>query len=213
MEDYALDIIIGKGPSARTLRINLPRITIIGATTKMSLISAPLRDRFGMHFRLEFYTPQELAIIIKRSASILGVKLADDGAQELAMRARGTPRIANRLLRRVRDYADVKADGSLNSAIAGDALKLEGVDDHGLDDLDRNFLSTIIRIYNGGPVGVEAIAATLNEEVDTLVDMVEPFLLQQGFVSRTKSGRKANESAYRLLNLPMPGAAPRTLFD
>jgi Holliday junction DNA helicase RuvB len=143
----------------------------------------------------------------------LQTQLDEAGATEIARRARGTPRIANRLLRRVRDYADVKANSDINSGVASDALKLEGVDDHGLDDLDRNFLSTIIRIYKGGPVGVEAIAATLNEEVDTLVDVVEPYLLQQGFVSRTKSGRKANEPAYRLLNVPLPGGGPRTLFD
>jgi holliday junction DNA helicase RuvB len=213
MEDFRVDFVVDKGMFAKTINVPLKRFTLVGATTRAGSLSAPLRNRFGLFYHLEFYAVDELQKIIHRSAGILGAQLDEGGAREIARRARGTPRIANRLLRRVRDYADVKADGSLNSAIAGDALKLEGVDDHGLDDLDRNFLSTIIRIYNGGPVGVEAIAATLNEEVDTLVDMVEPFLLQQGFVSRTKSGRKANESAYRLLNLPMPGAAPRTLFD
>ncbi|MDR3675237.1 MAG: Holliday junction branch migration DNA helicase RuvB [Acidobacteriota bacterium] len=212
MEDFRVDFVVDKGMFAKTINVPLKRFTLVGATTRAGSLSAPLRNRFGLFYHLEFYAVDELQKIIHRSAGILGAQLDEGGGREIARRARGTPRIANRLLRRVRDYADVKADGSLNSAIAGDALKLEGVDDHGLDDLDRNFLSTIIRIYNGGPVGVEAIAATLNEEVDTLVDMVEPFLLQQGFVSRTKSGRKANESAYRLLNLPMPGAAPRTLF-
>ncbi len=213
MEDYKVDFVVDKGMFAKTINVPLKRFTLIGATTRAGSLSAPLRNRFGLSYHLEFYSPEELRKIISRSAGILKAQLDEGGATEIARRARGTPRIANRLLRRVRDYADVKAGGTLNSAVASDALKLEGVDDHGLDDLDRNFLSTIIRIYNGGPVGVEAIAATLNEEVDTLVDMVEPYLLQQGFVSRTKSGRKANESAYRLLNLPMPGVPPRTLFE
>ena len=213
MEDYKVDFVVDKGMFAKTINVPLKRFTLIGATTRAGSLSAPLRNRFGLSYHLEFYSADELKKIIRRSAGILKAQLDDGGATEIARRARGTPRIANRLLRRVRDYADVKADGVLNASVAGDALKLEGVDDHGLDDLDRNFLSTIIRIYNGGPVGVEAIAATLNEEVDTLVDMVEPYLLQQGFVSRTKSGRKANEPAYRLLNLTMPGAVPRTLFE
>jgi Holliday junction DNA helicase RuvB len=213
MEDYKVDFVVDKGMFAKTINVPLKRFTLIGATTRAGSLSAPLRNRFGLSYHLEFYSADDLKKIIRRSAGILKAQIDEGGATEIARRARGTPRIANRLLRRVRDYADVKADGALNAAVAGDALKLEGVDDHGLDDLDRNFLSTIIRIYNGGPVGVEAIAATLNEEVDTLVDMVEPYLLQQGFVSRTKSGRKANEPAYRLLNLPIPGAVPRTLFE
>jgi holliday junction DNA helicase RuvB len=213
MEDYKVDFVVDKGMFAKTINVPLKRFTLIGATTRAGSLSAPLRNRFGLSYHLEFYSPDELKQILHRSAGILTATLDEGGAIEIARRARGTPRIANRLLRRVRDYADVKADGTLNAVVAGDALKLEGVDDQGLDDLDRNFLSTIIRIYNGGPVGVEAIAATLNEEVDTLVDMVEPYLLQQGFVSRTKSGRKANELAYRLLNLPMPGAVPKTLFE
>jgi Holliday junction DNA helicase RuvB len=213
MEDYKVDFVVDKGMFAKTINVPLKRFTLIGATTRAGSLSAPLRNRFGLSYHLEFYSADDLRKIIRRSAGILKAQLDEGGATEIARRARGTPRIANRLLRRVRDYADVKADGALNATVASDALKLEGVDDHGLDDLDRNFLSTIIRIYNGGPVGVEAIAATLNEEVDTLVDMVEPYLLQQGFVSRTKSGRKANEPAYRLLNLPMPGATPRTLFE
>ena len=213
MEDYKVDFVVDKGMFARTINVPLKRFTLVGATTRAGSLSAPLRNRFGLSYHLEFYTEEDLWKIIRRSAGILHAQLDGAGATEIARRARGTPRIANRLLRRVRDYADVKARGAINSGVASDALKLEGVDDHGLDDLDRNFLSTIIRIYNGGPVGVEAIAATLNEEVDTLVDMVEPFLLQQGFVSRTKSGRKANEPAYRLFNLPLPGAGPRTLFD
>ena len=213
MEDYRVDFVVDKGMFAKTINVPLKRFTLVGATTRAGSLSAPLRNRFGLFYHLEFYTTDELRKIIRRSAGILKAQLDEGGATEIARRARGTPRIANRLLRRVRDYADVKAGGALNSEVANDALKLEGVDDHGLDDLDRNFLSTIVRIYNGGPVGVEAIAATLNEEVDTLVDMVEPYLLQQGFVSRTKSGRKANEPAYRLLDLPMPGGGPRTLFE
>jgi len=213
MEDYKVDFVVDKGMFAKTINVPLKRFTLVGATTRAGSLSAPLRNRFGLFYHLEFYTTDELRKIIRRSAGILKAQLDEGGATEIARRARGTPRIANRLLRRVRDYADVKAGGALNSEVASDALKLEGVDDHGLDDLDRNFLSTIVQIYNGGPVGVEAIAATLNEEVDTLVDMVEPYLLQQGFVSRTKSGRKANEPAYRLLDLPLPGGGPRTLFE
>ncbi len=213
MEDYKVDFVVNKGMFAKTINVPLKRFTLVGATTRAGSLSAPLRNRFGLFYHLEFYTVDDLRKIIRRSAGILQTQLDEAGATEIARRARGTPRIANRLLRRVRDYANVKASGAINSVVASDALKLEGVDNHGLDDLDRNFLSTIIRIYNGGPVGVEAIAATLNEEVDTLVDVVEPYLLQQGFVSRTKSGRKANEPAYRLLNLPLPGGGPRTLFD
>jgi Holliday junction DNA helicase RuvB len=213
MEDYKVDFVVDKGMFAKTINVPLKRFTLVGATTRAGNLSAPLRNRFGLFYHLEFYTVDDLRKIIRRSAGILETQLDEAGATEIARRARGTPRIANRLLRRVRDYADVKARGSINSGVASDALKLEGVDDHGLDDLDRNFLSTIIRIYKGGPVGVEAIAATLNEEVDTLVDVVEPYLLQQGFVTRTKSGRKANEPAYRHLNLPLPGSGPQTLFD
>jgi len=213
MEDYKVDFVVDKGMFAKTINVPLKRFTLVGATTRAGSLSAPLRNRFGLFHHLEFYNVDDLRKIIRRSAGILNAKLDEAGSTEIARRARGTPRIANRLLRRVRDYADVKADGAINFGVASEALKLEGVDDHGLDDLDRNFLSTIIRIYNGGPVGVEAIAATLNEEVDTLVDMVEPYLLQQGFVSRTKSGRKANEPAYQLLNLPLPASGPRTLFD
>ncbi len=213
MEDFRVDFVVDKGMFAKTINVPLKRFTLVGATTRAGSLSAPLRNRFGLFYHLDLYTVDELHQIIRRSAGILHAELDEAGATEIARRARGTPRIANRLLRRVRDFADVKADGAINAQVASDALKLEGVDDRGLDDLDRNFLSTIIRIYNGGPVGMEAIAATLNEEVDTLVDVVEPFLLQQGFVSRTKSGRKANEPAYRLLDLPLPGSRPRGLFD
>lgn len=213
MEDFKVDFVLDKGMYARTINVPLKKFTLAGATTRAGTLSAPLRNRFGLFFHLEFYDADELRQIVRRSARILETQVDDAGAAEIARRARGTPRIANRLLRRVRDFAEVKASGAITAAIAREALKLEGVDEMGLDDLDRNFLSTIIRLYNGGPVGVEALSATLNEEVDTLVDMVEPFLLQQGFISRTKSGRKANEPAYRHLNLPLPSGTPQTLFD
>jgi Holliday junction DNA helicase RuvB len=213
MEDFKVDFVVDKGMFAKTINVPLKKFTLAGATTRAGTLSSPLRNRFGLFFHLEFYNDDELRQIVVRSARILGTKLEEGAALEIAGRARGTPRIANRLLRRVRDYAEVKADGGITRAVARDALKLEGVDELGLDDLDRTFLDTIIRIYSGGPVGVEALAATLNEEVDTLVDMVEPFLLQQGFISRTKSGRKANELAYRHLNQPLPRAAPPKLFE
>jgi Holliday junction DNA helicase RuvB len=213
MEDFKVDFVVDKGMFAKTINVPLKKFTLAGATTRAGSLSAPLRNRFGLFFHLEFYDVDDLRQIVRRSARILGTQLDEAGATEISRRARGTPRIANRLLRRVRDFAEVKASGAITPAIAREALKLEGVDELGLDDLDRNFLSTIIRLYHGGPVGVEALSATLNEEVDTLVDMVEPFLLQQGFISRTKSGRKANEPAYQHLKLPMPGGAPPNLFD
>jgi len=213
MEDFKIDFVIDKGQFARTINLELKRFTLIGATTRAGSLSAPLRNRFGLFYHLEFYQVEELLQIVLRSAKILGAKVDQAGAEEIARRARGTPRIANRLLRRVRDYAEVRAGGAISQPVAREALQLEGVDDHGLDDLDRNFLGTIIRHYHGGPVGVEAIAATLNEEVETLVDMVEPYLLQQGFISRTKSGRRANESAYRLLGLVPPRRGEPTLFE
>ena len=207
MEDFKVDFVVDKGMFAKTINVPLKPFTLVGATTRAGNLSAPLRNRFGLFFHLEFYSVEDLKQIILRSAQILDVPIDDTGATVVAQRSRGTPRIANRLLRRVRDYADVRADGKITPEIARQALKLEGVDEQGLDELDRNFLSTIIRIYKGGPVGVEAIAATLNEEVDTLVDMVEPYLLQLGFVSRTKSGRTANESAYRHLKMSAPDRA------
>jgi holliday junction DNA helicase RuvB len=212
MEDFKVDFVVDKGMFARTINVPLKKFTLVGATTRAGSLSAPLRNRFGLFFHLEFYSIAELKQIIARSAGILGVPIEDKGSSEIARRARGTPRIANRLLRRVRDFADVKADGKVTDEIASQALKLEGVDEQGLDELDRNFLSTIIRLYKGGPVGVEALSATLNEEVDTLVDMVEPYLLQQGFISRTKSGRTANEPAYKHLGLSLPGDSRQTLF-
>jgi Holliday junction DNA helicase RuvB len=213
MEDFRVDFVVDKGMFAKTINVPLKQFTLVGATTRAGSLSAPLRNRFGLFYHLEFYTVEDLRQIVQRSARILSAHVDEAGATEIARRARGTPRIANRLLRRVRDFAEVKAKGEINAGVAREALKLEGVDDQGLDDLDRNFLSTIIRTYQGGPVGVEALAATLNEEVDTLVDMVEPYLLQQGFIGRTKSGRKANEPAYRHLNLPLPRNAPGPLFD
>jgi holliday junction DNA helicase RuvB len=208
MEDFKVDFVVDKGMFAKTINVPLKNFTLIGATTRAGSLSAPLRNRFGLFFHLEFYPVEDLKKIILRSAQILEVPVDDEGATEMAQRSRGTPRIANRLLRRVRDYVDVKSDGKITAELARQALLLEGVDEQGLDELDRNFISTIIRLYKGGPVGVEAMAATLNEEVDTLVDMVEPYLLQLGFVSRTRSGRMANEPAYRHLKMPMPGRSP-----
>jgi holliday junction DNA helicase RuvB len=208
MEDFKVDFVVDKGMFAKTINVPLKKFTLVGATTRAGNLSAPLRNRFGLFFHLEFYPVEDLKRIILRSAQILEAPVDETGAAEIARRSRGTPRIANRLLRRVRDYADVKADGKITPEVALQALKLEGVDEQGLDELDRNFLSTIIRLYKGGPVGVEAIAATLNEEVDTLVDMVEPYLLQLGFVSRTRSGRMANEPAYHHLKMSRPGQSP-----
>jgi len=208
MEDFKVDFVVDKGMFAKTINVPLKKFTLVGATTRAGNLSAPLRNRFGLFFHLEFYPVEDLEQIILRSAQILDVPIDGAGAIEIARRSRGTPRIANRLLRRVRDYADVKADGKITPEIARQALKLEGVDEQGLDELDRNFLSTIIRLYKGGPVGVEAISATLNEEVDTLVDMVEPYLLQLGFISRTRSGRTANEPAYRHMKMAAPDRAP-----
>jgi holliday junction DNA helicase RuvB len=213
MEDFKVDFVVDKGMFAKTINVPLKKFTLLGATTRAGSLSAPLRNRFGLFYHLEFYSVDELRQIVLRSAGILGAKTDEGGAAEIARRARGTPRIANRLLRRVRDYAEVKAAGDITADVARQALKLEGVDDQGLDDLDRSFLSTIIKLYNGGPVGVEALSATLNEEVDTLVDMVEPYLLQQGFISRTKTGRKANQPAYRHLNLAPPAREAGGLFE
>ena len=213
MEDFRVDFVVDKGMFAKTINVPLKKFTLIGATTRAGSLSAPLRNRFGLFYHLDFYQADELRQIVLRSARILDARVDEGGAAEIARRARGTPRIANRLLRRVRDFAEVKAKGEISRAVAGEALALEGVDENGLDDLDRSFLKTIIEHYRGGPVGVEALSATLNEEVDTLVDMVEPYLLQQGFISRTRSGRKANEPAYKLLKREMPRGAAPTLFE
>jgi Holliday junction DNA helicase RuvB len=199
MEDFAVDFVFDKGIHARSHRYQLNRFTLVGATTRVGLLSAPLRDRFGLFSNLDFYDVQELVRIIKRSAGILQVQVDDPGAVELAQRSRGTPRIVNRLLKRVRDYAQVRGDGRIDNKTVETALALEGVDDRGLTRLDRRYLKTIIDYYHGGPVGIEAIAATLQEESDTLVDVVEPYLLKTGMAVRTSSGRKASERAYRHL--------------
>jgi Holliday junction DNA helicase RuvB len=204
MEDFALDIVIGKGPSARNIRLQLPQFTILGATTRLALIASPLRDRFGAVFRLEFYSPQELEQIIRRSTRLLQTAIDDDGALEIAARSRGTARIANRLLRRVRDYAQVRADGVITRQVAQDALTLLDVDHLGLDDLDRKVLRAVIEKFGGGPVGLETIAASLSEEGDTIMDVVEPYLLQLGFLDRTSRGRVATRHAYAHLGLPYP---------
>ena len=201
MEDFHIDILIGQGPSARSMKLDIPKFTLVGATTRAGSLTSPLRDRFGMHFRLEFYTPQELMIIIKRSAAILGVKLAVEGAEELARRARGTPRIANRLLKRVRDYAEVKADGTIDGEIAREALDAFDVDQKGFDQMDRKLLLTLIEKFNGGPVGVESLAAAIGEEKITIEDVYEPYLIQEGYLQRTARGRIASAKAYEHFGL------------
>lgn len=199
MEDFALDIIIGKGPSARSIRIDLPRFTLIGATTRQGMLSGPLRDRFGMVYRLEYYNPAELETIVIKSSELMGVPITSEGAFEIARRSRGTPRIANRLLRRVRDYAEVKGSGTVDDKVASEALILMEVDDRGLDRLDHRILETIIGKYSGGPVGIDTIAAALNEERETLEDVYEPYLIQIGFLDRTPRGRVATRFAYEHL--------------
>jgi Holliday junction DNA helicase RuvB len=196
MEDYKIDIILGEGPSAQSLRIDLPPFTLIGATTRAGLMTAPLRDRFEVSFRLSFYEVEELRAVILRSGRLLGVEVTPEGAEELAKRARGTPRIANRLLRRTRDYAQVKGDGRIDRETAKQSLRMLGIDEFGLDRLDRAVLETIVLKFNGGPVGLETLAAALSEEKDTLTDVVEPYLLQEGFIQRTPQGRVATERAY-----------------
>jgi len=205
MEDFHIDILIGQGPSARSMKLDIPKFTLVGATTRAGSLTSPLRDRFGMHFRLEFYSPQELAIIIKRSASILGVKLAAAGAEELAGRARGTPRIANRLLKRVRDYAEVKADGTIDGKISREALDAFEVDQKGFDQMDRKLLLTLIEKFNGGPVGVESLAAAIGEERVTIEDVYEPYLIQEGYLQRTARGRIASARAYEHFGLKVAG--------
>jgi Holliday junction DNA helicase RuvB len=199
MEDFAVDFVFDKGIHARSHRYRLNRFTLVGATTRVGLLSAPLRDRFGIFRSLDFYNEADLAKIIRRSAALLNVTIDDEGANELSSRSRGTPRIVNRLLKRVRDYSQVRADGIITKKTVEAALLLEGVDEKGLTDLDRKYLKTIIEFYKGGPVGIEAIAATLQEESDTLVDVIEPYLLKIGLVTRTSSGRKASEAAYKHL--------------
>lgn len=207
MEDYALDIMIGKGPSARSIRLDLPRFTLVGATTRAGLLSAPLRDRFGVVSRLEYYQIDELAFIVSRSAEILGVGLIGEAAEEIAMRSRGTPRIANRLLRRVRDFAQVAGDGIITAELAREALERMQVDPMGLDQIDHKMLRAMIEHFRGGPVGLDTIAASIGEESQTIEDVYEPYLMQIGFLQRTPRGRVVTPSAYRHLGLPEPGGA------
>ena len=208
MEDYAIDIIIGKGPSANSIRLDLPKFTLIGATTRAGSLSAPLRARFGVTLRLELYTPEELAKIVTRSAGILDVSIEPEGAMEIARRSRGTPRIANRMLRRVRDFAQVQGSGTITPGIAAEALERLEVDYLGLDRVDRRILSTIIQNYAGGPVGLDSLAAAVGEESVTLEDVYEPYLMQIGFLARTPRGRGVTRLAYNLLHLEAPDGAP-----
>jgi len=208
MEDYELDIIIGQGPSARTMKIPLPPFTLVGATTRTGLLTPPLRDRFGVILRVEFYGPEELRQIVIRSASLLRIPIRDEGALEIAKRARGTPRVANRLLRRVRDFAQVEADGVITREVAGRALDMLEVDDQGLDKMDRFIMQTIIEKFDGGPIGLNSLSAAVSEEKDTLEDVYEPFLIQRGYIKRTAQGRVATRRAYVHLGLEKKGPAP-----
>ena len=210
MESYEIDFIVDKGPYAKTIKFRLKHFTLIGATTRSGLLSNPLRSRFGMSYHLDFYQPEELKEVVRRSAKILGIEIEPEAYDEIARRSRGTPRIANRLLRRVRDYAQVKAKGAITTAVAQAALTAQGIDAFGLDTMDRKVLQTIIEFYSGGPVGIEALAAVLNEEQDTIVDVVEPFLLSVGLLKRTARGRKATRLAYQHLTSAKP--QPQELF-
>ena len=212
MEDFQLDIIIGQGPSARSIKLDLPRFTLVGATTRAGLLSSPLRDRFGVISRLEFYTHDELAFIVTRSARILGMAIDKEGALELARRSRGTPRIANRLLRRVRDYAQVRADGAITLTVVQETLRLLEIDEMGFDQMDRIILLTIIDKFGGGPVGLDTISAAISEESDTIEDVYEPFLIQNGFLNRTPRGRVATPAAYRHFGRLTPELPQGSLF-
>ena len=212
LEDFQIDIMIGEGPAARSIKLDLPRFTLVGATTRAGLLTSPLRDRFGIVERLEFYSPEELTRIVTRSAGILQIGIDNEGAMELARRSRGTPRIANRLLRRVRDYAEVKGKGFIDQPIAAAAMELLRVDEMGFDTLDRRLLRTIIEHFDGGPVGVKSIAASLSEEPGTVEDVLEPFLIQQGYITRTAQGRMATAKAYRHFGLERPEAKGGDLF-
>lgn len=207
MEDYQLDIMIGEGPSARSIKLDLPPFTLVGATTRAGLLTSPLRDRFGIIQRLEFYTPAELCRIVTRSAAILGCEIDEEGAAEIARRSRGTPRIANRLLRRVRDFAQMKCDGVMNKDSASQALDMLSIDVNGFDHMDRRLLITMIEKFGGGPVGVDSLAAAISEERDTIEDVLEPFLIQQGFMMRTPRGRVVTPHAYLHFGMPVPGAS------
>jgi len=208
MEDFALDLVIGKGPGAKSLRLNLPSFTLIGATTRFALLSPPLRDRFGAVYRFDFYDESSIGTILKRSASILGIDAEPGGLEEISRRARGTPRVANRLLKRVRDYAQVMADGVATQSVAVEALSKLEVDSIGLDEVDHKVLRTIIDKFNGGPVGLDTIAAAISEEADTIMDVYEPYLLQLGFLERTPRGRLATQLAYQHLGLPYDKEKP-----
>lgn len=207
MEDYQLDIMIGEGPAARSIKLDLPPFTLVGATTRAGLLTSPLRDRFGIVQRLEFYNVSDLTHIVSRSANIVGIAIDHEGAAEIARRARGTPRIANRLLRRVRDYAEVKADGTVTAAVADKALNMLNVDEQGFDHMDRRLLLAILEKFDGGPVGVESLAAAISEERGTIEDVLEPFLIQQGFIMRTPRGRVATSQAYQFFGLRQPESA------
>lgn len=208
MEDFMLDIIIGKGPAARSIRLDLPRFTLVGATTRTGLLTGPLRDRFGMAFRLDYYTPDELCAIVVRSAGILGVEVDHEGAAEIARRSRGTPRLANRLLKRVRDYSQVRHSGRVNEDVAAEALAFFEVDHLGLDWMDVKILTTLAEVFSGKPVGLNTLASATGEEPDTLEDVYEPYLLQLGLLVRTPKGRQATARAFEHLGLPIPGGAP-----
>jgi Holliday junction DNA helicase RuvB len=215
MEDFQLDIVVGKGPAASSIRLSLPPFTLVGATTRTGMITGPLRDRFGLVARLDYYADDELETIVRRAAGILRVSITPEAAWEIARRSRGTPRIANRLLRRVRDYAEVRGDGTISVTTAQDGLKLFGVDGRGLDKVDRAILGAICKQFHGGPVGLSTLAISIGEQPETLEDMYEPFLIQQGMLARTPRGRVAMASAYEHIGLtpPVPGAAPSSLFD
>jgi Holliday junction DNA helicase RuvB len=213
MEDYQLDLLIGQGAAARSIKLELPKFTLIGATTRAGLITAPLRGRFGIVFHLDFYPHEDLEIICKRSAEILGVKIDDDGAREIARRSRGTPRIVNRLLRRVRDYAEVDYDGNITREVASDALNRMEVDTYGLDEMDRKLLLTIIEKFNGGPVGLGTISASIHEEKDSIEEIIEPYLIQIGFLDRTPRGRLATPLAYHHFGINLPTLSRPGLFD
>jgi Holliday junction DNA helicase RuvB len=212
MEDFKLDILVGQGPSAKTIKLDLPKFTLVGATTRTGLLTSPLRDRFGVSAHLEYYPPEDLKEIILRSSKVLNVTIDESGAWELAKRSRGTPRIANRLLRRVRDFAQVRANGHIDEAVAADALKLLDVDEHGFDQMDRKILITIIDKFAGGPVGIETISSAINEERDTIEDVYEPYLIQCGYINRTPRGRVATKLAYAHFGMRQPPETQTSIF-
>jgi holliday junction DNA helicase RuvB len=203
MEDFAVDIVLGKGPSARSMRLNLPRFTLVGATTRLALLTSPLRDRFGSVYRLDFYDQESMEMIVRRSASIFGIEIDEDGIREIGLRSRGTPRVANRVFKRVRDYAEVRADGKITGTVAQEALNQLEIDPLGLDEVDRRILRAIVEMFDGGPVGVDTLAAATSEETDTIEDVYEPYLIQLGFLQRTPRGRVATRRGYEHLGIPV----------